>query len=274
MIIDPKSDPVTLYAMLEGLSVVGYDRAFEELVSHVAQVKGKLRRMLLHAIIRIGERCTRCVKDADGIREHLIDALSDDNAAIKISAAKGLANLDGDDVTGAMVQELGKNPDVDAILIPLLEYRPGVFVLIVAALEAAEMTPSKEVIGLMGRLVSHIQYSTIPKEFLDRGNTLLASAVSLVEGAWVEADEETRATIVDTLFRLDGDQAIRALDTIRNDPDPWLRMRVIELLMPLEDRRIPEFISRFLQDDDEMVREVATSSLESKGMTFGVAEAH
>ena len=145
--------------------------------------------------------------------------------------------------------------------------------MIVLALQSSELKPSKEVIGLLGKLVSHIEYSTIPKEFLEGGNSLLANAVSAVENAWIDADEETRAAIVDTLFRLDGDQAIRVLDVIRNDPDPWLRIRVIELLNPMEDRRIPEFISRFLQDDDEMVRDVAASTLESRGLSYGMADA-
>jgi HEAT repeat protein len=213
------------------------------------------------------------VNEDDCLRPYLIDALSDDNAAIKISAAKGVANLDGDDVTAAMVKELGKVAEVDTILIPLLEYRPGVFPLIVTALTGNEMKPSKEVIALMGRLASHVRFSDMPKEFLEGGDHLLTEAVKVVERAWTDADEETRATIVDTLFKLDGDEAIRVLDVIRNDPDPWLRIRVIELLMPLDDRRIPEFIARFLQDEDEMVRDVASSSLDSRGLTLGIAEA-
>jgi HEAT repeat protein len=65
---------------------------------------------------------------------------------------------------------------------------------------------------------------------------------------------------------------VEFLDAIMNDPDPWLRIHTIELLLPLEDRRIPDFLVRFLQDDDEMVREVAMSTLEQKGFTIGDAE--
>ena len=272
MITDQTSDPLLVYAMLEALSAVGYDRAFEELKSHVGKVKGKLRRILLHALIRIGERCTRSVDDADGIRADLIDAISDEDPAIKVSAAKGLANLEGDDVTAALTRELAKHPDVDAILMPLLGYRPGVLRLLVQALEAQTLKPTKEVIALMGRLVSHIQFSNLPEELLGDDSSFLETAIKVLEESWAGADEETRAAIVDTLFRLDGDHAIRVLDVIRNDPDPWLRIRVIELLTPLDDRRIPGFIARFLEDEDEMVREVANSTLELRGYALGPAE--
>ena len=55
------------------------------------------------------------------------------------------------------------------------------------------------------------------------------------------------------------------LDTIMNDPDPWLRIHVIEVIAAIADRRAPDFIARFLEDDDEMVREVAMSTLQSRG---------
>jgi len=272
MITDASADHLTVYAILEALSAVGYDRAFEDLKGHVANVKGKLRRILLHALMRIGERCTRTVNNADGIKTDLIDAISDDDPAIKVSAAKGLANLEGDEVTESLARELGKHPDVDAILMSLLEYRPGVFRLVVNALEARILKPTKEVIALMGRLVAHIQFSTMPQEFLVGDNTILDTAIRVLEEAWIDADEETRSAILDTLFRLDGDKAVMILDVIRNDPDPWLRMRVIELLSPLDDRRISGFIARFLQDEDDMVREVAASMLESRGYIHGSAE--
>ena len=50
-----------------------------------------------------------------------------------------------------------------------------------------------------------------------------------------------------------------------NDPDPWLRIHVIEVIAAIADARAPEYITRFLQDDDEMVREVAMGTLHSKG---------
>ena len=272
LIADPNADPLVLYALLEALSIVGYDRAYAELLGHISRVKGKLRRILLHAIIRIAERCAITLNDVAAIRADLIDALSDGDRTIQMSAAKGLANLEGDDVTTALANALGKSEELDALLVPLLEYRPGVFVLAVHGLESRQIKPTKEIVSLIARLVSHIEYTTLPQEFMDGTSNLLQRGFDLVKEAGGDANEETRAAIVDTLFRLDGDQAVEVLDVIRNDSDPWLRMHIIELLLPLEDRRIPEFIARFLDDEDEMVREMASSSLEARGISFGTAD--
>ena len=85
---------------------------------------------------------------------------------------------------------------------------------------------------------------------------------------WSTADEEARGAIVDVLFRLDGDRAVSFLDTIMNDPDPWLRIHVIELIAAIADPRAPDFIARFLDDDDAMVRDVAAETLRSRGFAL------
>ncbi|MCX6135347.1 MAG: HEAT repeat domain-containing protein [Ignavibacteriales bacterium] len=258
---EPGSDPLVLYALLEAISLIGYDKAFYELCNHLAGVKGKLRRILLHAIIRIGERCTIALDRAQAVKTDLIDALKDRNCSIQVSAVKGLANLEGDDVTAALVEAVNRSEECDSVLTPILEYRGGAFQVMVNLLEAGTITPTKEVISLMGKLVSHIEYAAIPKELIESDGRLLQRAFDAVKGAWGDATEELRAVIVDTLFRLDGDQAVQVLDAIVDEPDPWLRIHVIELLSPLNDRRIPQFIGRFLEDEDEMVRDVAASTL-------------
>jgi hypothetical protein len=42
-------------------------------------------------------------------------------------------------------------------------------------------------------------------------------------------------------------------------------MHVIEMIAAIADRRAPDYIARFLSDDDEMVREVALGTLQAKG---------
>ncbi|HTY39052.1 MAG TPA: HEAT repeat domain-containing protein [Bacteroidota bacterium] len=270
LIADPTSDPLVLYALLEAIGQIGYDKAFFELSNHISRVKGKLRRILLHAIIRIGERCTLTMENVEVVKQDLIEALKDKNAAIQVSAVKGLANVEGEDVTTALLEAVNRSEECDAVLCPILEYREGAFQVMVNDLESGKITPTKEVIGLMGRLVSRIEYAAIPKELIESDGRLLQRAFDAVKGAWNEATEDLRAVIVDTLFRLDGDQAIQVLDAIVDEPDPWLRIHVIELLAPLTDRRIPEFIGRFMNDEDEMVRDVAASTLAGRGESFNM----
>jgi HEAT repeat protein len=93
---------------------------------------------------------------------------------------------------------------------------------------------------------------------------LFARAFDAVAAKWAGADEETRSAIVDALFRLDGDRTVGFLDAITEDPDPWLRMRVIDQVAAIGDRRVASFVKRFTDDEDEMVREAAIAVLQSR----------
>jgi HEAT repeat protein len=121
------------------------------------------------------------------------------------------------------------------------------------------------VIGLIGRLTMETIHQVMVGGLAQFDEELFARGFDAVAAEWEGGDEETRAVVVDVLFHLDGDRAVDFLDTIMNDPDPWLRIHVIEVIAAIADRRAPEFIARFLEDDDEMVREVAQSTLQSRG---------
>ncbi len=263
------ADPVIMYTFLESLGAVGSARTVNVLRSQLPSVKGKLRNILLDSLLRLAQRTGHTFDDLSALKADLLAALNDDDRAIRKTVALALTEVPGDDVTDALVMTLGTDEELDSQLAPWLDTRSNVFVRIVELIESGSLKLGKEVVGVLSRSSSLITYADLPKEFMDSEVNLLQRACGLLKQAWDECREETRGAIVDALFRLDGDQAIEFLDAIMNDPDPWLRIHTIELLVPLDDRRIPEFIARFLQDDDEMVREMAVSALESKGYTIG-----
>ncbi len=263
------ADPVIMYTFLEALGAVGSARTVNVLRSQLPSVKGKLRNILLDSLLRLAQRTGHTFDDLSALKADLLAALNDDDRAIRKTVALALTEVPGDDVTDTLIMTLGTDEDLDSQLAPWLDTRSNVFVRIVELIESGSLKLGKEVVGVLSRSSSLITYADLPKEFMDSDVNLLQRACGLLKQAWDACREETRGAIVDALFRLDGDQAIEFLDAIMNDPDPWLRIHTIELLVPLDDRRIPEFIARFLQDDDEMVREMAVSALESKGYTVG-----
>ena len=179
---------------------------------------------------------------------------------------KGVSAYGGGDVTEALIRSMGSSPEVDTAIVPVLLRRDETLNLATASLMFLPASQRKAVIGLVGRLtmetIQHVMrraISTGDEEIFDRAFVTIADQ-------WDEADEETRAVIVDALFRLDGDRAVEFLDAIMNDPDPWLRIHVIEVIAAIADPRAPDFIARFMQDDDEMVREVAMGTLHNTGL--------
>jgi uncharacterized protein YacL len=63
---------------------------------------------------------------------------------------------------------------------------------------------------------------------------LLQRAFETVRGEWETSDEETKESIVDTLFLIDGRRAVSALSEFVEDSDSWLLPRVIDQLTKIE----------------------------------------
>jgi HEAT repeat protein len=259
------TDPVTPFAIIEALGSLGGDGVLAVLETVVTQVKGRLRSTVLLAITRISERQRRPLPSLQGLREDFLKALGEDDVSVQVAAVKWLAGIKGADVSTALVCRLGLSPELDAVLITELVGRSETFQLCIENLPSLQPGQHKAVVGLIGRMTMETIHQVMVGGLAQFDEELFARGFDAVAAEWEGGDEETRAAVVDVLFHLDGDRAVDFLDTIRNDPDPWLRIHVIEVIAAIADRRAPDFITRFLEDDDEMVREVAQSTLQSRG---------
>ncbi len=259
------TDPLTPFAIIEALGALGGDGVLAVLETVVMQVKGRVRSAVLLAIARISDRHHRPLPSLSGLRDDFLAALKEDDLSVQISAVKWLAGSKEADVTAALVGRLGIAPDLDAVLVPELAGRKDTFRLLVDTLPGLPLPQHKAVVVLIGRMTMDVIRQVITGGLGSFDEDFFARAFDVVAAEWEGGDEETRAAIVDVLFHLDGDRAVTFLDAIMNDPDPWLRIHVIEVIAAIADRRAPDFIARFLEDDDEMVREVAMSTLQSRG---------
>ncbi|GEM_PF-768182 len=274
-------DPLVLYVLVEALSVTGSQRTFDQLQKHIPDVEGTLRHVLLHAVVRIAERLNLPLSFPRDYKHDLINVLHKGDVGMKISAIKSLAPFDESEVTQALLRALGESEQLDALLFPLLMERKEAFRIAVEELETKKGIESvsgnklhrtKQLVSLLGKLALGFLEKIRRREEIDVDDVLVTRAFRVVENQWAAATEETRALVVDALFRLDGDRAVHFLDAIANDPDPWLRIHVIELLAGISDRRVPGFIARFLDDDDELVRESAAAALQSQGYSVDRAD--
>jgi HEAT repeat protein len=259
------TDPLTPFTLVEALGAVGTRESFTALLQDIDAVRGKLRAVLLHALARIADRVGEPVPVRPELLDDLLLALHDDDVAIRTSAARWLGLIPGAQTTDALILAMGSSAEFDSVVGDILVRRPESFATAARLLPALPVERRKAIIGLLGRLTVTFIQNVMQRKGPVAEENLFEETFAAIAVQWQEADEETRAAIVDALFRLDGDRAEEFLDTIMNDPDPWLRMHVIEMIAAIADRRAPDYIARFLSDDDEMVREVALGTLQAKG---------
>ena len=163
------------------------------------------------------------------------------------------------------MQALGSCEYFDVVLFGILESREDALEIVLEKLANPSFVQKKQLISLVRAIVRRSTEDAETFGTAPPSEGLLSRTFTLVENQWHTADEETRQAIVETLFMLNGEKTLVVLDLLMNDPDPWLRVRVIELLATHEDERLPEFIARYITDEDEMVRQTVEWILESKG---------
>jgi HEAT repeat protein len=248
------------YTLIESLGRVGDEKALHLLAGYLSDPAAKLSHVVIHSIVQIQERLGKQIGFSREQYPKLLEVLSDEDEEICISAIKGLKYFNGEDITRACLDILGRSEKIDSYLYPLLLEREHALFLALELLNG-DRKNKRSLLLLIGR---HIQIA-IHSLFTARGQSIadkfIHEAFNKIAYEWDAADEQTRAAIVDLLFILDGDRAAEFLDKMLNDQDPWLRMRVLEIIVSINDPRTPELIARFLDDEDEMVRELAISAI-------------
>lgn len=264
----PSPDSLLLFAIIEALGACGNISALEALQGHVGDVRGKLRSIMLQTIVQIAERLHLPVQVSPKFKRDFVETFVESDVKGKITSAKGLAGFIDPEIARMLMSSFGVAEELDSILYSILENYDDAFRVAVEMLQttkASGRASRKEIAGLLGRLAIRFIVEYADRDKIPLPDALFRQAFEAVAAEWGPADEQSRAVIIDTLFRLDGDRAVEFVENVMSDPDRWLHIQVIELLARIGDRRAPDFIARFLTDDDEMVREVASSTLSASG---------
>ncbi len=262
-----QSDGLLVFMIVQALGAVGNEDALETLKRYLQSAKGKIAHAIIHAMVQIQERIDKRVYFSRDHFYQLLDALSDSDEDIAYSAAKGLERFTGDDVTKAFITTLGRSEKWDSFLYPLILERENIFYSVLELMQDPASN-KRALLFLIGRMVQITIVSIFRNKNLQFDTRVVDTLFDDIVKEWEDADEETRSTIVDVLFSLDGDRAVLVLDKILNDQDPWLKIHFIEILVSISDPRTPELISKFLDDDEAVVREVAAAAVESKGLSL------
>jgi HEAT repeat protein len=260
-----QEDPLTLLGLIEAAGAVGDAGAIDLLADGYPRIPAGIRGAALHAIVKVASRTGRGLPAIPGVEKVLAGMLNQDDLPVRISAASWLRECAGPESVGAMVRAYGAVPEVDALLAAALMDRPESLYTLVAVLHDGAGTSARAKAALLSQLVL-AKIRTIMRTGGSQGDEeIITSAFDAVTGAWEGADQDARSSLIDAMFRLDGDRAVQFLDAILEQPDPWLRMHVIEVIAAIADSRAPVYIARFLNDEDEMVRELAENVLRAKG---------
>ena len=230
-------DPLTLSTLIEALGKIGNRETLEELRRHLEDVEGELRLMLMDSIVRVAERYGEPLLFNKSLCTDLIKGLQSDDENIRMSCAKGLSIFRGASITRPLIQALNGDGAVEKFLVGHLITRPETFSLCVDALDEPAHKNRRQIIQLLGKIAWNCvnMFNLNMEAFVN--SALIQRAFEAVRRHWETSDEETRESIIDTLFILDGRQAASAIRELVSDPDLCLLPRIIDQLSRTENVR-------------------------------------
>ncbi len=256
------AEQVLFVTLLEALAQVGNLDASYALMLVVDDIEASVRPMLIHAIVAITDRHNLPVQFPAGTRNDLLAALQHDTMDVVASAAKALTQFEGDDITQAFIRLLGKEEDLDLLLYSHLPQRRNVPGFIIDLLSLEGVQQRIPALLLFGKLVS---LSGAANQLREPGR-IPPNAFDIIAREFESADLETQTLVADILFQVDVGRALELFGAMASASDPWLKLHLLELLTNVQDMRAGECIRKFLDDDDEMVRDAAGSLLLSRGV--------
>jgi HEAT repeat protein len=247
---ETEPDLLLQYALIEGLGSVGDPDALEYLLDKTHTISKPLASAALESAFQIAARWQQPLPESDTMKSALIEALRSPNPSVKHSAVKALAEYPTPDVTRALILAMGSSHVMDTMPLAILLDRVDAFPIALSLIASGMQPLRKSVIVLVGELAKQLSV-----EDRDSMSKAIAGATGVLVKAWNDAEQETRSAIVNALFCLDEERAVQFLDELLNEPDPWGRVEILELLAATP--HLPVFLPRFLKDECDIVRNVA-----------------
>lgn len=260
---NPQGEEILVtYAVAEALANAGSEDSLEKISSLVRRTSGKMQHILLYALVSIAERFQQELSSYSEFRNEFINALRNDDLRIVIASAKALAAMPNDETENSLLEMLGKSEALDNVILSGLRNHGQSFIKLVKKYPTLNSAQKKTALEFLLPKISEIV-----THYDGEAQQSRMRLFSLLTEEWVEAGEEMRGLIIDTLFYLNEEDAVAYFTTLLDDTYQWLRMRVLELIAQTNHYRSSEVLAACINDKDVAVREFARSMLRGRETT-------
>lgn len=263
----PQSDPLLLFTLFEAMGGVGGGATVQLLQSHLQSLTAQVRRAATKALVQISVR-TGIALSPESNRE-LRELLSDDDRVIVQHVVHLLQVDESGETTRAFLATLGRQETLDSLLVSVLVQRTDSLHHAVTLLEDSSTVRRVPLLKLLVAIASDRNCRAVQVLYQSGGEALLAATFDALCHVWPEGNEEERSLVVDALFLFDGERAVAFLRGILSDSNPWLRTQMVEQLSKVTHTEAEHLLVKFLQDEDEMVRDLASTVLLQRGYSGG-----
>lgn len=259
---------LVLFSIIEALANVGNERALGIIVPLIKKSTGTLQHILLYAFVQIATRNNIPLSTYVIFKPYLLNALLSTDTKVVIAAVQSLVQMMDDSVEESLLSVLGKNEEVDSIILGNLQNVGKAFVLLAERYESSVFDQKKNIMSFIIPRVREIAESNDKDMLRVRASLFDALAID-----WSESDEEMRLMMVDALFFLDEERAFSFFSQLIESAESWMRVSMLETIIGASHIRINDLLTRFVNDENEEVRDFAYAVLNSRGLMIEDSEA-
>ncbi|MFA7228678.1 MAG: HEAT repeat domain-containing protein [Melioribacteraceae bacterium] len=253
----PNEDELTRYSIIESLGSLGDINTFFFLLEQMTEINGRMVLPLIKSLSALKEKCYLDIPFDNRMKNLLLYTIAEGEPEDKKTAFNLIDTFDDKDILCASLNLLGEDSELDELIRSKI-YRNAEFIYLEIARLINQNVPNlKNILELFLMTVNYLKEFNLPVSI---SMMEIRNIVHAVSGLLNHHDEEMRKTAVEILFELDPETALLFIDVMSNDENNWNRLRLLEIIENIPGHDYDPVILKYLNDEDEMIRERAAYS--------------
>lgn len=245
-------DDLLKFTMIESMGEIGDEATFYFLLSQLDQLSGALVWPLLEAIYKLKVKFDLDIPFDERVKKCVLDTILNSEPQYQIIAAHLVTVFDDPETLFACLSIYGLNQELNEVLHEKFMNSKKV---ILNRIHNVIDNSNKYLPTVLELLQNIIQSDAKELEYLT--GIEKRKLTDSLSNCLTNPDEIVRITSAELLFSIDQETTLLFLDTMINDENIWNRVRLLDLLVELDNPIAYEALERLSNDPEEMVSEKA-----------------
>lgn len=253
-------DELIKFSVIEALGKIGNEESFFFLLGEMSQANAFLTGAILDSVYNLKDKFGFDIPFDERMKNRILSILQEKNNPYKKKAAHLLTEFDDPEIFVVYMKTIGSDPELDEIILHKLYSMPEAVIPLIPQLVTTEMGNPQYLFGVLRDLLNSERLNSVynAEPFEKRG--ILDALIPFI----TSSDEELRITTFEMLLKIDTETALLFSDEIIDDPNMWNRIKLIELLEPVEHEQKYIMLQRLAKDEEDMVKMKAEALLRLK----------
>ncbi|NMB82540.1 MAG: HEAT repeat domain-containing protein [Ignavibacteria bacterium] len=247
-----KEDDLTKYSILESLGFVGDVDTFFFLLEQVPNIHGPLVWPLITSLFILKEKYNLDIPFDDKMKNLLMFTLQEGTPEHKKTALSLINVFSDKEILVESLKFLGDDDELDEIIRTKIYKNPEYLFEEFQRIISNSNDNLRQVLNLFYSILSYLTYEggTLELSLIQRRNIIYAMSELLNHH-----DEEVRKSSMETIFLLDNEAALLFIDSMIKDENMWNRLRLVELLEPINNKIAKDALLKMTDDSEDMIKE-------------------